>query len=161
MPHVHRGKSRKDAEAPPQLDPVSRPLTNEEEVWRGEEALAYVRVMRPESFSAIALVKLIEDSKVSFGISLSPGAKHARKSLGLGSLHAQQAPAKTAPISRKGRMARIATEMASLAKDLPVEHGSAIFVRVDEDRPDVIKALITGPEDTPYECGLFEFDPNP
>ncbi|KAJ1481947.1 ubiquitin-conjugating enzyme/RWD-like protein [Baffinella frigidus] len=114
--------------------------------------------MRPESFAPIALVKLIEDQKVSFGISLTPGAKHSRRSLGLGSFHTQQPPAKTAPISRKGRMARIATEMASLAKDLPVEYGSSIFVRVDEDRPDVIKALITGPEDTPYETGLFEFD---
>jgi ubiquitin-protein ligase len=29
---------------------------------------------------------------------------------------------------------------------------------VDEDRPDVIKALVSGPEGTPYAGGLLEFD---
>ena len=36
--------------------------------------------------------------------------------------------------------------------------GSSIFVRVDEDRYDVLVALIIGPEGTPYENGCFEFD---
>ena len=58
----------------------------------------------------------------------------------------------------RGRMTRIASEVTSLSTNLPVEAGSSIFVRVDEDRPDVLKALIVGPEDTPYENGLFEFD---
>ena len=58
----------------------------------------------------------------------------------------------------RGRMTRIASEITSLASNLPIEAGSSIFVRVDEDRPDVLKALIVGPEDTPYENGLFEFD---
>jgi len=58
----------------------------------------------------------------------------------------------------RGRMTRIASEVTSLSTNLPVESGSSIFVRVDEDRPDVIKALIVGPEETPYENGLFEFD---
>lgn len=31
-------------------------------------------------------------------------------------------------------------------------------MRCDEDRPDVLKALIIGPEGTPYENGCFEFD---
>ncbi|EKX42837.1 hypothetical protein GUITHDRAFT_61095, partial [Guillardia theta CCMP2712] len=31
-------------------------------------------------------------------------------------------------------------------------------VRVDESRPELIKAMITGPEDTPYANGCFEFD---
>ena len=35
---------------------------------------------------------------------------------------------------------------------------SGIFVRVDEDRPDILKALIIAPEGTPYENGCFEFD---
>jgi ubiquitin-protein ligase len=33
-----------------------------------------------------------------------------------------------------------------------------VFVRVDEDRLDVLKILITGPADTPYEGGCFVFD---
>ena len=36
--------------------------------------------------------------------------------------------------------------------------GSSIFVRVDESRCDVLKALIIGPEDTPYANGCFTFD---
>lgn len=31
-------------------------------------------------------------------------------------------------------------------------------VRVDEDRPDILKAMIVAPEGTPYENGCFEFD---
>lgn len=41
---------------------------------------------------------------------------------------------------------------------LPVEAGSGIFVRADDERIDVMKALILGPEGTPYENGAFEFD---
>lgn len=36
--------------------------------------------------------------------------------------------------------------------------GASIFVRVDHTRCDVVKALITGPEGTPYAHGAFEFD---
>ncbi|GAA6009174.1 hypothetical protein JCM11491_005781 [Sporobolomyces phaffii] len=45
-------------------------------------------------------------------------------------------------------------ELAVLSTSLP----AGIFMRVDEDRIDVIKVLIAGPEGTPYEGGLFEFD---
>ena len=31
-------------------------------------------------------------------------------------------------------------------------------VRVDEDRPDILKAMIVGPDGTPYENVCFEFD---
>jgi baculoviral IAP repeat-containing protein 6 len=33
-----------------------------------------------------------------------------------------------------------------------------VFVRCDEERLDVLKVLITGPQDTPYANGCFEFD---
>jgi len=59
---------------------------------------------------------------------------------------------------RQKRMLRIASEIAGLTADLPVEWSSSIFARVDEDRPDVLKALIVAPEGTPYENGCFEFD---
>ena len=58
----------------------------------------------------------------------------------------------------KQRMSRIAKEIATLSTNLPVEYGSSIFVRVDEARTDLLKALIIGPEGTPYENGCFEFD---
>jgi ubiquitin-protein ligase len=45
-----------------------------------------------------------------------------------------------------------------LGDDLPLTVGSSIFVRCDEERIDVLKALIVGPDDTPYSGGLFVFD---
>ncbi|KAL8719665.1 MAG: hypothetical protein Q9225_003362 [Loekoesia sp. 1 TL-2023] len=54
----------------------------------------------------------------------------------------------------KGRNSRLVTEASEMTTSLP----EGIFVRVDEVRPDIMKALIVGPEDTPYEGGLFEFD---
>lgn len=43
-----------------------------------------------------------------------------------------------------------ATQLAVLTTNLPVAWNSSIFLRVDEGRVDIIKALITGPEGTPY-----------
>ena len=56
------------------------------------------------------------------------------------------------------RMIRIASEIAGLLQDLPVQWASGIFVRADEERPDILKACIMAPEGTPYESGCFEFD---
>ena len=64
-----------------------------------------------------------------------------------------------APASSTGkRMKRIKAELSSLITDLPIFSGGSVFVRVDEDRIDCMKFLITGPEGTPYESGCFEFD---
>ncbi|KAG6896936.1 hypothetical protein C0992_005201, partial [Termitomyces sp. T32_za158] len=49
------------------------------------------------------------------------------------------------------RSLAIAKELAILTTNLPVAWNSSIFLRVDETRVDVIKALITGPEGTPME----------
>ncbi|KAI0677647.1 ubiquitin conjugating enzyme family protein [Trametes maxima] len=56
------------------------------------------------------------------------------------------------------RSLAIAKELAVLTTNLPVAWNSSIFLRVDETRVDVIKALITGPEGTPYHNGCFLFD---
>ena len=58
--------------------------------------------------------------------------------------------------SRRGNVGfvHLVKELAVLSTSLP----SGIFVRVDESRIDVIKCLIAGPVDTPYQGGLFEFD---
>lgn len=50
--------------------------------------------------------------------------------------------------------AKIMLQISTLSTSLP----QGIFVRIDETRLDVAKALIIGPEDTPYAHGLFEFD---
>ena len=57
-----------------------------------------------------------------------------------------------------GRYKRLAQESATLSKCLPLSFNSSIFVRQDSDRMDVMKCLITGPSNTPYANGCFEFD---
>ncbi|EJF62236.1 ubiquitin conjugating enzyme family protein [Dichomitus squalens] len=56
------------------------------------------------------------------------------------------------------RSLAIAKELAVLTTNLPVAWNSSVFLRVDETRVDIIKALITGPEGTPYYNGCFLFD---
>lgn len=55
------------------------------------------------------------------------------------------------PVS--GRLPKLVRQITELT-NLP----EGIFVRVMEARPDVLKALIVGPKDTPYEGGLFEYE---
>ena len=54
----------------------------------------------------------------------------------------------------QGRMKRLVEEIANMKTSLP----PGIFIRYASTRPDILKALIIGPADTPYENGLFEFD---
>lgn len=53
---------------------------------------------------------------------------------------------------------RLAQELADLSTALPIDHTNAIFVRVDKDRVDLMKALVMGAKGTPYAHGAFEFD---
>jgi ubiquitin-protein ligase len=55
---------------------------------------------------------------------------------------------------------RLASELTSLMSvgQLPVEYDSSIFICIDEDNPMVIRTMITGPVDTPYDSGCFIFD---
>lgn len=100
----------------------------------------YLEALRPQRFEQVALMEGIASGSVSH------------------SLVSKQSSAWDGGSSSRGRMARIAKEISSLMATLPVEYGSSIFVRADEDRIDVMKALIIGPEGTPYENGCFEFD---
>ncbi|CAH1790115.1 unnamed protein product [Owenia fusiformis] len=43
-------------------------------------------------------------------------------------------------------------------QDLPLNIHAAIFIRQDEDRIDMLRALVTGPSGTPYSGGCFCFD---
>jgi hypothetical protein len=56
------------------------------------------------------------------------------------------------------RMLAISKEIGSLVTTLPLEWGSSVHVRVDEERMDLVKALIIGPGGTPYQNGAFLFD---
>ena len=62
----------------------------------------------------------------------------------------------TAPGSKK--MKRLVQELAVLSTSLPLHPDSSVFLRVDEQRIDICKVLITGPDKTPYESGAFQFD---
>jgi ubiquitin-protein ligase len=55
---------------------------------------------------------------------------------------------------------RIAKELRDLgaAGGLPLAPGASIFIRADPDRADRLRALVTGPEGTPYAGGCFVFD---
>jgi len=107
-----------------------------------EDIATYLKEMKKHRLQHIALVDAINSGKT--------GHKLSRQF--------NEANTGTASSVKQKRMLRIASEIAGLSSDLPVEWSSAIFVRVDEDRPDVLKALIMAPEGTPYESGCFEFD---
>ncbi|KAK2002778.1 ubiquitin-conjugating enzyme [Colletotrichum falcatum] len=55
---------------------------------------------------------------------------------------------------KPGRVKRIVFDLSALRTSLP----EGIFVRHHGSRLDAMKVLIVGPEGTPYENGLFEFD---
>ena len=53
---------------------------------------------------------------------------------------------------------RLAQELADLSTALPTDYTNAIFVRVDKERVDLMKALVMGADETPYAHGAYEFD---
>lgn len=52
---------------------------------------------------------------------------------------------------------RILSEISSFKSGLPVNWESSIWVRVSKTNFNLFSFLISGPKDTPYENGLFEF----
>jgi len=61
-------------------------------------------------------------------------------------------------VVNREKVLRLAQEQASLATSLPLNYSSSVFVRIDEQNMDIMQALITGPDDTPYSGGCFQFD---
>ncbi|KAJ1473671.1 ubiquitin-conjugating enzyme/RWD-like protein [Baffinella frigidus] len=55
-------------------------------------------------------------------------------------------------------MQRLHKELRGLAKQLTQHPNSSVWVRYDADRPQFLRAAITGPRETPYESGVFVFD---
>lgn len=53
---------------------------------------------------------------------------------------------------------RLSGELTSLSVDLPINKTSSIFMRVDPTNMSVLRVMIIGPKDTPYENGCFIFD---
>lgn len=77
---------------------------------------------------------------------------------GLLANHKYKAQATKEPSMLKARTLRVAKEIAGLERLLPLTDSSGVFVRVDEQNVNVWRALIIGPEDTPYSGGCFVFD---
>jgi len=54
-------------------------------------------------------------------------------------------------------LVRILSEISSFKNSLPLNWESTIWVRVPKDNFNLLSFMISGPKDTPYENGLFEF----
>jgi len=52
---------------------------------------------------------------------------------------------------------RILSEITSFKSGLPLNWESTIWVRISKDNINLFSFIISGPKDTPYENGLFEF----
>ncbi|XP_041374880.1 uncharacterized protein LOC121387745 [Gigantopelta aegis] len=59
---------------------------------------------------------------------------------------------------RSSKVKTLMKEMKQLQQNLPVHPDAAIFIRQDEDRMDIMRAVVTGPVGTPYSLGCFVFD---
>ena len=68
----------------------------------------------------------------------------------------ENASADSMPASKLTRLTSDHQGMAG--GNLPLSTDASVFVCVDEERLDVMKAMLTGPSGTPYAYGLFEFD---
>ncbi|XP_074643918.1 uncharacterized protein LOC141900782 [Tubulanus polymorphus] len=58
----------------------------------------------------------------------------------------------------QAQMCRIVQELTALPSSLPIDLSSSVFFRSDDDKMTLVRALITGPEGTPYSGGCFLFD---
>jgi ubiquitin-protein ligase len=63
---------------------------------------------------------------------------------------------KTKQISSK-TIIRIMSELSSLKKDLPINWDSSVIIRIIPTNTNLLSFIISGPKDTPYHNGLFEF----
>ena len=60
--------------------------------------------------------------------------------------------------SNTKQMIRIAQELSSLQKNLPLNIESSVWMRIDKNNMNTMQFLISGPKDTPYQDALFLFD---
>ena len=60
-------------------------------------------------------------------------------------------------ITNKKNLLRVVSEISSLKKNLPINWDTSCILRIDKKQTNMIKFVITGPKDTPYHNGVFEF----
>ncbi|KAI9556663.1 hypothetical protein GHT06_016453 [Daphnia sinensis] len=104
----------------------------------------YCDVMQPSQFESYELLVESPDTVMGSRFTVAYHFENAVKAAG--------------ERCHPNRMKRLAQEVATLTTSLPLSLSSSVFVRCDTDRLDIMKVLITGPSDTPYGNGCFEFD---
>ncbi|KAL1493780.1 hypothetical protein ABEB36_009469 [Hypothenemus hampei] len=102
----------------------------------------YLHIMKDLQFASYEMIEEQADGNVRFVVS------H----------HFESMARAASDQSHPARVKRIAQETVTLSTSLPLSYSSSVFVRYDSSRLDVMKVLITGPADTPYTNGCFEFD---
>lgn len=131
--HLPEPEAREMKEA----DQPSSPVGDSADKGKEQEATSFQAIAKEAStWHRANCVKDIPDEKLLVGY------------------HFKDATSFDAGSQARSRIKKILTQVTSLSADLP----EGIFVRYGESRPDLLKILIVGPEDTPYEHGLFEFD---
>lgn len=102
----------------------------------------YVAVMKTLQFDTFEMVSEDDDGKLGFKVNY----------------HYMSQVKNANDANSAARARRLAQEAVTLSTSLPLSSSSSVFVRCDEERLDIMKVLITGPADTPYANGCFEFD---
>ncbi|XP_020337305.1 baculoviral IAP repeat-containing protein 6 isoform X17 [Oncorhynchus kisutch] len=102
----------------------------------------YVAIMKKLQFDTFEMVTEDDDGKLVFKVNY----------------HYMSQVKNASDANSAGRARRLAQEAVTLSTSLPLSSSSSVFVRCDEERLDIMKVLITGPADTPYANGCFEFD---
>jgi ubiquitin-protein ligase len=60
-------------------------------------------------------------------------------------------------ITNKKNLLRLVSEISSLKKNLPINWDTSSVLRIDKKQTNMITFVITGPKDTPYHNGVYEF----
>ncbi|XP_028983369.1 baculoviral IAP repeat-containing protein 6 isoform X2 [Betta splendens] len=102
----------------------------------------YVAAMKKLQFDTFEMVSEDEDGKLMFKVNY----------------HYMSQVKNASDTNSAARSRRLAQEAVTLSTSLPLSSSSSVFVCCDEERLDIMKVLITGPADTPYANGCFEFD---
>ncbi|XP_078085695.1 dual E2 ubiquitin-conjugating enzyme/E3 ubiquitin-protein ligase BIRC6 isoform X6 [Mustelus asterias] len=102
----------------------------------------YVAAMKKLQFDTAEMVTEDDDGKLVFKVNY----------------HYMSQVKNASDANSAARARRLAQEAVTLSTSLPLSSSSSVFVRCDEERLDIMKVLITGPSDTPYANGCFEFD---
>ncbi|XP_029926712.1 baculoviral IAP repeat-containing protein 6 isoform X5 [Myripristis murdjan] len=130
-------QERKLAETSKKVSSRPKPLS----ILRSLEE-KYVAAMKKLQFDTFEMVSEEEDGKLVFKVNY----------------HYMSQVKNASDANSAARARRLAQEAVTLSTSLPLSSSSSVFVRCDEERLDIMKVLITGPADTPYANGCFEFD---